>query len=94
MAGAANQRLIASSRTPKMLRTLSVEFRKQVHFRLAIGVRDRLQANEQRAGGEVRTGDNIADAVEDDRPRGVEHHFVGVGEERTHRESAAARQPA
>ena len=47
-----------------------------------------------RAVGEIGAGDDILDAVENDRAGGLEQHLVLVGVELAHREAAAARQPA
>lgn len=43
---------------------------------------------------EIGPGDHLLDAVENDRPRGIEQHLVLIGVELAHADTAAARQPA
>ena len=43
--------------------------------------------------GEVGSGDNVLNAVENHRARGVEQNLVLVGVELAYRETAARRQP-
>ena len=52
------------------------------------------QGQKERPVGEIGAGDDILDAVENDRAGSVEQHLVLVGVELADREAAAARQPA
>ena len=84
----------ASRRTPRMRGRLASNAANSSLSDRRFCVGDQLQGHEQGAIGEVRAGDDVADAVQDDRTGGVEQHLVVVGPERAHRETAAARQPA
>jgi hypothetical protein len=78
----------------KDTRAFGVEGGPQFLLRSAVFFRDRLQRQEHGAVGEVGPGDDLLDAVEDHRPRGVEQHLVLVGVKLAHREATAGCQPA
>ena len=75
-------------------RALRVERGPEFLLRAAAFFRDRLQRQEHGAVGKVGPGDDLLDAVEDHRPRGVEQHLILVAVELAHSKATAGCQPA
>ena len=74
------------------LRPRELELPPERLLRTALRFGDRVKRQQDGAVGEIGPGDDILDAVENDRPGGRKQHLVLIGVELADREGAAARR--
>src|SRR5262249_26228211 len=76
------------------LRLVFFERRPELQLRLSRQFWHRLQHEKYPSVCEIRSADNIFHAVQDQRPHGIEQHFIAIAVELARCESAASGEPA
>jgi hypothetical protein len=86
--------LAASSRPARIPRARVLERLPQLRLAAPGALADHRQLDDDRAVGGIGAARQVRDAVQQDRARRVEKHFLGVGVQLAGAEAAAGRKPA